>query len=80
MGWQQCCGYISLITHFNPEDGGSTVSETLVSKHHTTERNNPEDRELYIQCRENLESQLIVCLMLNFYILLLFGLGDWTFP
>jgi hypothetical protein len=43
------------------------VSETLVSKHHTTQRNNPEDNELYSHCRENLESLLTVCLMLHFY-------------
>jgi hypothetical protein len=29
--------------HFNLEDGGGTTSETLVSNHHTTLRNKPED-------------------------------------
>jgi hypothetical protein len=39
---QQCNGYSSLIKQFNPEDGDSTASETLVSNHKTTQRNNPE--------------------------------------
>jgi hypothetical protein len=33
-----------MVTNINPEDGGSTVSETLVSTHLTTRRNNPEIR------------------------------------
>jgi hypothetical protein len=33
MGKQQCSGHISLTTHSNPDDGGSTVSERLVSNH-----------------------------------------------
>jgi hypothetical protein len=36
-------GYISMITNLNPEDGGYTASETLVSNHLTTVRNNPEN-------------------------------------
>jgi len=37
-GWQ-CSRYISS-THFNPEDGGSTVSKTLVFNNQTTWCNN----------------------------------------
>jgi hypothetical protein len=33
-------------TTFNPEDGGSIASETLVSNHQTTGRN-PENRDFY---------------------------------
>jgi hypothetical protein len=43
MGRQQYIVYISLTTHFNPEDGCSTVSETFVSIRHTTQHNNPYD-------------------------------------
>jgi hypothetical protein len=34
-----------MIMNINPEDGGSTASETLVSNHLTTRRNNPENKE-----------------------------------
>jgi hypothetical protein len=40
---QQCSGYISLITNFSPEVGGSTASEMLVSNHQTTQCNNLEN-------------------------------------
>jgi hypothetical protein len=30
-------------------------SETLLSKHHTTQHNNPENHDLYLHRRENLE-------------------------
>jgi hypothetical protein len=33
---QQCSGYISFISNFNREDGGSTPSETFVSVHQNT--------------------------------------------
>jgi len=36
-----------MTTHFNPEDGRITASETLVSNHHTTLCSNPENREFY---------------------------------
>jgi len=42
---QQCSGYISLIMNFNPEDGGSMASETLVYNHQTTQHNNPENHD-----------------------------------
>jgi hypothetical protein len=44
---QQCSEHISLITKFNPEDEDSTASETLVSNHQTTQRNNPENHDFY---------------------------------
>jgi hypothetical protein len=47
VGRQQCGGHISFITNFNPEDGGITVSETLVSNHQITQRNNPEDQDFF---------------------------------
>jgi hypothetical protein len=44
-----CCAvYISSITNFKPEDGGSKASETLVSNHQTTLHNNPENHDFYI--------------------------------
>jgi hypothetical protein len=36
-----------MITNLNPEDGGSTASETLVSNRLTTGRNTPEYRDFY---------------------------------
>jgi len=36
-------GYTSLTTHCNPEDGGSTASETLIYIYHTTRRKNSEN-------------------------------------
>jgi len=39
--------------HFNLEDGGGTTSETLVSNHHTTLRNKPEDWDFYVHRRED---------------------------
>jgi hypothetical protein len=42
---------------FNPEDGGSTASETLVSNHQIiTRRKNPENRGIYFCCRENVSN------------------------
>jgi hypothetical protein len=41
LGRQQCSGYTSLVTNFNPEDGGSKASETLVSNHRNPQHNNP---------------------------------------
>jgi len=38
----EASGCIVLTTHFNPEDGCRTASETLISNHHTTRRKNPE--------------------------------------
>jgi hypothetical protein len=32
---------VNTITRFNPEDGGGTASETLVSNHRHIRRNNP---------------------------------------
>jgi len=46
MGWIHCSGYFSLIMNFNPEDGGSMASETLVSNLQTTRRSNLEDHDL----------------------------------
>jgi hypothetical protein len=45
-----------LAKRFNPEDGSSTVSETLVSSHHTTRRTIPENHVSYLHRRENLRS------------------------
>jgi hypothetical protein len=43
---QKFSGYSSTITtNLNPEDGGSTTSETLVSIHLTTRRRNPENHD-----------------------------------
>jgi hypothetical protein len=39
--------YITLTTNFNPENGGSTVSETLFSNNYTTLYNNTEHHEFY---------------------------------
>jgi hypothetical protein len=36
---------MSLITKFNPEDGGSAASETLISNHQSTRRKNLENQE-----------------------------------
>jgi len=38
---------VDITTHFNSKDGGSTAFEVLVSAHHTTQRSNPEDINLY---------------------------------
>jgi hypothetical protein len=45
LGRQECNGYISMIMNHNPEDGGSTAFETLVTNHHITRRNNPENHD-----------------------------------
>jgi hypothetical protein len=50
----------SFTTHFHPEEGGGTASETLVSKHHTTLHNNSEKHEFYLHRREILKLQIIV--------------------
>jgi len=46
MGRQKCSGYISLTSHVNTKDGGSTASETLVCGHETTRLKTPEPRLL----------------------------------
>jgi len=38
---QQCSGYTFLTMHLNPEDGGSTTSETLISNHYITWHQQP---------------------------------------
>jgi hypothetical protein len=51
---QQRSGYNSLITNINPEDGGSTASETLVFNHQATRCSNPKRTSLIFLHRETL--------------------------